>query len=108
MSALDDILNGADDPACVLYHSDDLYFDLDTREKARAELAKLRSDLDYHKGLEEAALQTRGEIERTTEDLERCRAALQRCLTLAGADMGSKHALDAIAETAAVALEVTK
>ncbi len=57
---------------------------------------------------EQTMIARRGEIERTADDLERCRAALQRCLTLAGADMGSKHALDAIAETAAVALEVTK
>lgn len=49
-------------------------------EEARAELAKLRSDLAYHKGLEEAALQTRGEIEWLGVKYDKAVAALRTCI----------------------------
>ena len=44
MSALDGILSGANDPACVLYGTDDPYFDLHDRQEATAELSALRAE----------------------------------------------------------------
>lgn len=48
-SALDEILNGADDPCCTLYNTDEVYFDLETRQAARAELAALRAERDGYR-----------------------------------------------------------
>lgn len=44
MSALDGILSGANDPACVLYGTDDPYFDLHDLQEATAELSALRAE----------------------------------------------------------------
>ena len=45
MSALDGILSGANDPACVLYGTDDPYFDLHDRQEATDELSALREEI---------------------------------------------------------------
>ena len=44
MSALDGILSGANDPTCVLYGTDDPYFDLHDRQEATAELSAIRAE----------------------------------------------------------------
>lgn len=73
MSALDGILSGTNDPACVLYGTDDPYFDLHDRQEATAELSALRA-----------------ENARMREALEKCRDVL------AGHTMTKQELIDAL------------